>query len=1116
MPRTSLRLLALLSVLVALVLSRRASAEDPGSVAADVPSLRQLRPAPGVEDLLGKPVRRIDVLVEGGGLGPSQLVRVREGEPLTVELCERALRELADTGLYADLRAEAEPWGDGVRLLFQVLPRRILERIRIQGGRFDVAQTLRALDLAIGREITERDLAGVEQGVGRYYVRHGYPEVEVHASLLETDEPLRGVLVIVIQSGPALSIERRRFEVTPDPTDEALIAVARSYRVRRHDRADEDQLDEADADLATRLRSRGWHQAEVSHELRELAAPASAQLAVRIDAGPRFTFRFEGNQTFDASQLRAVLELDSEDRSALTLVERLREHYIRYGFYDVEVEVESRSSEDGRLRELAFTVREGLPVRVVAREYPCLTGERTPAEIGSEIDSFLRDLPGTGVFTAVDPRGIDELYGPHHPTGARVTPRAFNPWNTYVPAVYKRATKHLQDLYRSEGYLSAIVGPVQVVRRPCDPRSPPGECRPIGPRKSLALVCRYDELGVPVGERVMNSPETCHPDAAHGRQCEPDLILVVPIRLGPRTILYDMAFEGNERRVDQELAEIAALELGQPVSQPELERARRRLLDAYAEEGYAFASIETRLELSPDHTRARVTFVINESDRVTVSGVVIHGARRTNEGVIRRRVALVEGGPYRRSLVRKTESRLALLGVFSSVTVSLEAPDVPAREKVVIVTVQERIPQSVGGTFGASSGEGPRGSFEYEHRNLGGGAIQLRLRASLSYLPDFLILEQDVRDKFAELERDRGVGARLERRISASVEFPDMGLGPLFRLGVEGLAVRDNSRDFGITKSAGLITLIYRPTSRVSAQLGPSIELNDAQILGEAGKGALREYLETNPDRASLFRVPEGRTVAFAQQLSAVWDRRDNPLGATRGTFASARIEHVRATPTDELGELFRLRALPNQTANADVFEAIVSDFVRFSNRMAGYLPLGAKRLALAMSLGWGVNIQTFSGSQTYPDRLFTLGGVDSMRGFLQDSLIPEDIAQQLLNPESGLRLSQVVVRGGDFFVNPRSELRVPLGWRQIHSAFFVDAGNLWADAASLRFEDVVNPTHLRYTAGAGLRIGTPIGPLVFDYGFNLERVLDQIDRGRPRQRGWEDLGAFHFSIGVF
>ena len=103
------------------------------------------------------------------------------------------------------------------------------------------------------------------------------------------------------------------------------------------------------------------------------------------------------------------------------------------------------------------------------------------------------------------------------------------------------------------------------------------------------------------------------------------------------------------------------------------------------------------------------------------------------------------------------------------------------------------------------------------------------------------------------------------------------------------------------------------------------------------------------------------------------------------------------------------------------------------------------------------------------------------------------------------------MIRGGDVFINPRAELRIPLGG-SVQTALFVDAGNLWS---SLRaFRDLT--FRLRYAAGTGIRISTPVGPLVFDYGFNLERILDELNPDRKRQRFWEDLGAFHFSIGLF
>ncbi len=101
------------------------------------------------------------------------------------------------------------------------------------------------------------------------------------------------------------------------------------------------------------------------------------------------------------------------------------------------------------------------------------------------------------------------------------------------------------------------------------------------------------------------------------------------------------------------------------------------------------------------------------------------------------------------------------------------------------------------------------------------------------------------------------------------------------------------------------------------------------------------------------------------------------------------------------------------------------------------------------------------------------------------------------------------MIRGGDVFVNPRVELRVPLT-ESVQTALFLDSGNLWADP------DSIDVSKLRYAIGSGVRIGTPIGPLVFDYGFSVERVLDKFDSSRQRQRYWESLGAFHFSIGLF
>jgi outer membrane protein assembly factor BamA len=872
----------------------------------------------------------------------------------------------------------------------------------------------------------------------------------------------------------------------------------------RGDRADQDALEDADHKFEALLRARGFHRATVVHELAR-GAHDQVVLKVKVQDAQRFRPLFEGNRLFDSDELLAVLSLeDTEDRSPETLAEKLREHYLLHGRLDVVVTPSIRTRRGSAVSDLVFTIREGDALRVVSRRYPCLTAY-TPAQVDAEIDSFLAELPGGELLGPVDPRVTEPTYGPTHGRAPRHAPRDFNPYSSYVPDVYEKAIEHLRDLYRSEGYLSAAVGPLQVVRRTCDRRSPPGQCLPSGAEAPPQLSCSYDDVGLPLELPPADASLGCVPDPKHGKHCSSEAQLYLPIRLGPRTYLHDVAFEGNRALVERRLFAASELQVGVPLSQAELDRARRRILDAYAEDGFAFADAEVELDLSRDHTRARARYVVSERERVRVLRIDIKGASVTSERLIRSRIALHPGGVYRRSLVRRTEERLATLGVFGSVSVGFEDPYVPAREKVVVITVEERLPQYIDVRPGISSGEGFRISFEYGHRNLAGEAISLTLRSQLNFLPQQFIIEDDVRAKH------ESVDTRFGRHNSISVEFPDIGLGPLFRLNVEGIDVRDNARDYSLVKDAFIPSLVFRPERRLSAQIGGSLELNTATILGDTQ--GLADYVKST-GQLTTFRVPEGTSFVIAQRASATWDQRDVPLDATRGFLISGSVEHVHAKPVGDTP--------PGATrGGSGPFDPVVSDFIQYSSRIAGYLPLSKRGMAIALSFRWGLNSQLIARSHTYPDRLFFMGGVDSIRGFSQDSLIPEDIAQQLLDARDQaqtdptnnklLTVDRILIRGGDVFVNPRAELRIPLSG-SVQTAIFLDSGNLWSSLSAFQSMKL----RLRYAAGSGIRISTPVGPLVFDYGFNLDRVLDDLDPSRKRQRFWESLGAFHFSIGLF
>ena len=1052
-----------------------------------------VRPGPDLEGFLGRPVETIQIVsVSRRWAGSVQLRRVRVGDEFSAMVTRRALSELAGTGRFASVRAEVSQGKSGVVLRLFVEPRRIVSSARVIGGVIDASETLRLSGIGQDSEVTIAGLAGAELHIRELYARRGYPAAKVGVEALDTDDPMRVVVTVSIDPGAQRTIDRVDI-VSPNSGSSVADAgqnrhlreVVSNYGASVGDAADEARLASADSELETLLWRGGWLDARVTHDLRN-ASVDGADLRVSVLAGPRYRIRFSGQRSFSERVLFGVVDpTNASDRSIEGLEHLVRDYYVSSGFLDAQVDARISPGPEKGERTLELRVDEGRVVRVGKRDYPCLSGSRSANFVSREIDSFL-------VEAAPDPPIADEavvnaIFGSRTPTPSLPRPPDIDPRSVFNPAAYARAVAHLNEIYRADGYLSAEIGPARLVRRPCVPDTHTGRC--AASATEPAVVCEPDAA-------TAQLTNTCQPDAARGVVCDSDARVVIPMRLGPRTFLYDVAFAGNDVLVEQDLVRIAGVEIGAPLSYAEIETARNRLRAAYAEEGYPFANVQTSSALSPDQSRAGVRFQIAEGPQVRVAGVIVVGAKHTSDQAYQERITLHKGDTYRTSAARETEEQFSALGVFSSVNVGLEDPDVPAKEKYVVIQVTERLPQYLELGAGVSTGEGIRASFGYGNRNLGGRAIDFGVRTRVGFLPEALILDETLREALYPSDCatqnpkteacQLNAAQRLDASASVSFEFPNIGLGPRVRLRTEALFANDLNPNYLSTRLAAIGGFVYRPGREVTAQLALSTEQNVARILS------------ATEDEDSVFvpgenvRIPNGRSIAFVQGVSFRWDRRDNPLQATRGTLVTGVLDHVLAFPC----------------ADATMFDACetpvgqVSHFLRPTGRVSGYIEL-PWRFVLAVSLSGGYIVPLRHASQTYPDRLFFMGGVDTLRSYALDTLMPQDFANALDDvplDEQKAELSEYKVRGGNVFVNPRLELRIPIT-SIFATAVFLDSGNLWFD------RDSVDPTELRYAVGAGVRVGTPIGPLAFDYGFNLF----------PRWWEKEDgPGAFHFSIGLF
>jgi outer membrane protein assembly factor BamA len=167
---------------------------------------------------------------------------------------------------------------------------------------------------------------------------------------------------------------------------------------------------------------------------------------------------------------------------------------------------------------------------------------------------------------------------------------------------------------------------------------------------------------------------------------------------------------------------------------------------------------------------------------------------------------------------------------------------------------------------------------------------------------------------------------------------------------------------------------------------------------------------------------------------AAIYDTRDDPADTFTGSLFTANIEHG----AEKLGSDIRFLRYLSQAYHFRSWRGLVFG--------------SAVRIGLARGLG---------GQDLIPSERFYAGGARSVRGMAEDALGPVDF------------LGFATGGGGLLLLN--QEVRFPIyGW--LRGVGFVDAGNVFTTPRDVSLAD------LRGSAGAGLRLATPVGLLRVDY----------------------------------
>jgi outer membrane protein insertion porin family len=551
-----------------------------------------------------------------------------------------------------------------------------------------------------------------------------------------------------------------------------------------------------------------------------------------------------------------------------------------------------------------------------------------------------------------------------------------------------------------------------------------------------------------------------------------DIFITVNVNEGDVFRVSDVKLAGNLVVPEPELRRLLQIKPGDTYSRKQITSSTEAIRARLGLDGYAFAKIDPVPQANNDTKEIGLTFLVDPGNRVYVRRVNFNGTTSVNDEVFRREMRQLEGSYLSNAAVDRSKQRIQRLPFIEKVEVENEP--VPGTADLVDVNfeIKEGLPGQFGGGIGYSESQSIILNGNFVHSNFMGTGNRIAAEINSGrWSKSYSFSHTDPYTTIDQVSRTISIGYRdITQFTSATSDFDT-------QTATAGL-------DYGYPISE--FQTIHVGVSVQQAELVTS-ELNSApeaiEWVRNNGRTSTRtasyEDFEGNPVNYVIYG---SKFNAFELNLGWGYDSRNRAIFADRGMRHRVNLSYT----------------LPGSDVE---YWTASYDYLQFIPIWRGFTLMINAQVDYGEALG--------KTSSIPPYRQYFAGGPDSVRGYREDRLGPQDFYG---NPY-----------GGNLRTIAQTEILLPMPEKWRNSArfsLFYDIGNVFS-TENINFVGPPNGDNprepakykfsydeLKHSTGVAVQWLAPLGVFRFSYAIPLNAKKGTSNRYKDEKEG------FQFSIG--